>query len=52
MTRNYERPAQYSVAGNRVEVPGYVEYWYWLNFYANPGEQGAMTKANFEGHFG
>ena len=29
-------------------MTGYVEYWYWLNYYCNPDNQGAMSTANWQ----
>ena len=48
MTRN-RNPAdpEPSVAFSTNTVTGYVEYWYWLNYYCNPDEAAAMSKDNW-----
>ena len=46
----YEEPSVKD--SNPHTVAGYLEYWYWLNYYCNPGienpDPNAMSDANWE----
>ena len=48
MTRFKSDPAGPSVLNSTDTVTGYVEFWYWLEYYCNPANQGAMSSANWE----
>ena len=48
MTEYRSDPAEPSVADSTDTVTGYVEYNYWLNYYCDPSQAGAMSQDNWE----
>ena len=48
LTRKRNIPPAPSVANSTNTVTGYPEYYYWLHYYCNPDNQGAMSDTNWQ----
>ena len=51
MTMKRSTPPEPSVAFSSDTVTGYVEFSYWMDYYCNPAQAGAMSQANWD-YFG